>query len=94
MAVLDQVSDILADQNDLPRERIKPESHILDDLNVDSLDFLDTVYALDKHFGVKIPLESFAEDGHWTVEQLAGEIDQLLAAKSDGEHTNRPAAGA
>ena len=45
--------------SDIPLENIKPEAHAIDDLGIDSLDFLDIVFALDKKFGIKIPLEAW-----------------------------------
>src|SRR4029453_15832865 len=58
MAVtFDKVADIIAETCDIPRETIKPESHAINDLQIDSLDFLDIAFAIDKVFGIKLPLE-------------------------------------
>ncbi len=54
----DIVAEIIADTSEIPVEDITPESHTIDDLGIDSLDFLDIVFAVDKEFGIKIPLES------------------------------------
>ena len=49
MAVaFDRVAEIIAENADIPREKITPESHVIDDLGIDSLDFLDVVFALDQ----------------------------------------------
>ena len=37
----DQIANIIAETCDIPRDTIKPESHAIDDLGIDSLDFLD-----------------------------------------------------
>ena len=90
-STFDKVADIIAETCDIPREDIKPESHAIDDLNIDSLDFLDIAFAIDKAFGIKLPLEQWTQevnDGKASTEQyfvlknLSGHIDQLVAAKS------------
>ena len=90
-STFDKVADIIAETCDIPREDIKPESHAIDDLNIDSLDFLDIAFAIDKAFGIKLPLEQWTRevnDGKASTEQyfvlknLSGHIDQLVAAKT------------
>jgi acyl carrier protein len=87
------VADIIAETCDIPREKIKPESHAIDDLEIDSLDFLDIAFAVDKAFGIKLPLEQWTQevnDGKASTEQyfvlknLCARIDELVAAKSAG----------
>ncbi len=53
-ATFDKVADIIAETSEIDRETITPESHTIDDLGIDSLDFLDIVFAIDKEFGIKI----------------------------------------
>ena len=57
---------------------------------IDSLDFLDIAFAIDKAFGIKLPLEQWTQevnDGKATTEQyfvlknLCARIDELVAAK-------------
>jgi acyl carrier protein len=90
-STFDTVAKIITETCDIPRETIKPESHAIDDLQIDSLDFLDIAFAIDKAFGIKLPLEQWMQevnDGKATTEQyfvlknLCGHIDQLVAAKS------------
>jgi acyl carrier protein len=89
-ATFDKVADIIAETCDIPRENIKPESHAINDLEIDSLDFLDIAFAIDKTFGIKLPLEQWTQevnDGKATTEQyfvlnnLSEQIDKLIAAK-------------
>ena len=47
---------------------ITPESHAIDDLGIDFLAFLDIAFAIDKAFGIKLPLEQ------WTQEVNEGEV--------------------
>ena len=57
-STFDQVATIIAETCDIPRDTITPESHAIDDLGIDSLDFLDIAFAIDKAFGIKLPLEN------------------------------------
>ncbi len=59
-STFDQVATIIAETCDIPRDTITPESHAIDDLGIDSLDFLDIAFAIDKAFGIKLPLENSA----------------------------------
>ena len=86
----DQVATIIAETCDIPRDTITPDSHAIDDLGIDSLDFLDIAFAIDKAFGIKLPLEKWTQevnDGKATTEQyfvlknLSERIDELVAAK-------------
>jgi len=86
----DKVAEIIAETCDIPRENIKTESHAINDLEIDSLDFLDIAFAIDKAFGIKLPLEQWTQevnDGKATTDQyfvlknLSDRIDELIAAK-------------
>ena len=85
MSTFDKVADIISDTSEIPREEISPESHTIDDLGIDSLDFLDIVFAIDKEFGIKIPLEAWTQevnDGkastedYFVMKNLCGKIDE------------------
>jgi acyl carrier protein len=89
-STFDKIADIIAETCDIPRDTITPESHAIDDLGIDSLDFLDIAFAIDKAFGIKLPLEKWTQevnDGKATTEQyfvlknLSERIDELVAAK-------------
>ncbi|WP_018698758.1 acyl carrier protein [Amorphus coralli] len=89
-STFDKVADIISETCEIPRENITPESHAIDDLGIDSLDFLDIVFAIDKQFGIKIPLESWTEEvnsgsaaaeDYFVLKNLCARIDELVAAK-------------
>jgi len=89
-STFDTVVNIITETCDIPREKIKPESHAIDDLGIDSLDFLDIAFAIDKTFGIKMPLEQWTQevnDGKASTEQyfqlnnLCSRIDELVTAK-------------
>ena len=84
------VANIIAETCDIPRENITPESHAIDDLGIDSLDFLDIVFAIDKAFGIKVPVEAWTQEvnagnapaeQYFVMKNLAARIDELVAAK-------------
>jgi acyl carrier protein len=89
-ATFDKVADIIAETSEIDRETITPESHTIDDLGIDSLDFLDIVFAIDKEFGIKIPLEKWTQEvnegkvsteEYFVLKNLCAKIDELRAAK-------------
>jgi acyl carrier protein len=90
-STFDTVANIISETCDIPRETIKPESHAIDDLGIDSLDFLDIAFAIDKAFGIKMPLEKWTQEvnegkattaQYFVLENLSARIDELVAAKS------------
>ena len=90
-STFDTVANIIAETCDIPRDTIKPESHAIDDLGIDSLDFLDIAFAIDKAFGIKLPLEQWTQEvneGKATTEEyfvmkhLCDNVDKLVAAKT------------
>jgi acyl carrier protein len=89
-STFDTVASIIAETCDISRDTIKPESHAINDLGIDSLDFLDIAFAIDKAFGIKLPIERWTQevnDGKATTEQyfvlnnLCARIDDLVAAR-------------
>ena len=90
-STFDTVANIIAETCDIPRETIKPESHAIDDLGIDSLDFLDVTFAIDKKFGIKMPVEKWMEDVNegrakaeefFVMRNLVRRIEELVAQKA------------
>ena len=86
----EKVAKIIADTSEIDINTITPESHTIDDLGIDSLDFLDIVFAIDKEFGIKIPLEQWTQEvnegkvsteEYFVLKNLCAKIDELRAAK-------------
>lgn len=84
------VANIISEVSSIDRDTITPESHAMNDLGIDSLDFLDVTFAIDKHFGIKMPVEQWMEevndgsasaDDFFVLKQLVARIDGLVAAK-------------
>jgi acyl carrier protein len=89
-STFEKVAAIISETSEIPLEDISPKSHTIDDLGIDSLDFLDIVFAIDKSFGIKIPLEAWTEevnkgqasaDDYFVLEKLCERIDKLVAQK-------------
>lgn len=89
-STFDTVAQVISETSEIPRDQITPDSHAMDDLGIDSLDFLDIVFALDKKFGIKIPLEAWTQevnegrasvDDYFVLKNLCARIDELIAAK-------------
>jgi acyl carrier protein len=88
-STFETVANIIAQTCDIPRADVKSDSHAITDLGIDSLDFLDIAFAIDKAFGIKLPLERWTQEvneGLATTEQyfvlknLCAEIDDLVSA--------------
>ena len=89
-STFETVSKIISETCDIPLEKITPESHAIDDLGIDSLDFLDIAFAIDKAFGIKLPLEKWTQEvnegkapaeNYFVMKNLVARIDELVAAK-------------
>jgi len=62
MAVYPTVAKILADALGCDVERIKPNASLIEDLDAESIDFLDLVFRLERAFKIKIPRGKIVED--------------------------------
>jgi acyl carrier protein len=90
-STFETVAGIISETCDIAREKITPDSHAINDLGIDSLDFLDVAFAIDKAFGIKMPLEKWTQevnegkvssDQYFVMKDLCANIDQLVAAKA------------
>jgi acyl carrier protein len=92
-SAFDRIADIIAENSEVKREDISPDSHVINDLGIDSLDFLDIVFAIDKEFGIKVPVEQWTQEvnagkapaeQYFVMKNLAARIEELVAAKGQG----------
>ena len=90
-STFETVAGIISETCDLPIEDITPDSHTIDDLGIDSLDFLDIAFAIDKAFGIKLPVDKWAEEvnegttpteEYFVMRNLCARIDNFIAEKS------------
>ncbi|HEV7264959.1 MAG TPA: acyl carrier protein [Falsiroseomonas sp.] len=91
--VFDRIVEIIAENSDVAPEKMTRDAHVINDLGIDSLDFLDIVFAIDKEFNIKVPVEAWTQEvnaGKAPAEQyfllgnLASRIEELVAAKQAG----------
>jgi acyl carrier protein len=89
----DILADAIAEECAVPREKITPASHVIDDLGLDSIAMLDLCYALDVKFDIKLPLQEWVNDinagrinskDHFIVNNLVNEINKLIAQRDAG----------
>lgn len=52
--MFDKLQEMLAKQLNISKDIIKPESRLLEDLNADSLDFVELLMTVEDEFGVTI----------------------------------------
>lgn len=85
------VADIICEVSSIERAQITPEAHTINDLGIDSLDFLNVTFAIDKKFAIKMPVEKWMEDVNegrakaeefFVMKNLIRRIDELVAAKA------------
>lgn len=90
-STFDTVAGIISEVCDIPRDQITPERHVTQDLNIDSLNFLDAVFTIDQRFGITIPVEDWTQEvnegkargsKYFVLANFCAEIDQLIAAKN------------
>ena len=55
MAIYPKVAEIIADALGRDEEDVKPDSSLINDLDAESIDFLQIVFNLEREFKVKIP---------------------------------------
>jgi len=88
-STFETIAAIISNTSDVPLETITPESHIMKDLAVDSLAFLDIAFEIDQKFNVQMPIEDWMQrvnegkvssDEYFVVGNLCRNIDKLVAA--------------
>jgi acyl carrier protein len=85
----DIVAEIIAVTCEVPRERITPDSNLVNDLGIDSLDLLDITFAIDDAFGIMVPTGQWLQavhvgripsDQYFVMKGFCGNIDDLIVA--------------
>jgi acyl carrier protein len=70
--VFEKIVDIIVDIADIPRDEVKEDSELMDDLNLSSLEIMAIVSKIEKEFSVK-----FNEKDLLAMSSLADMIDYL-----------------
>lgn len=57
--IIEKINDFLVDEFEVEKDDIFPEANLKEALELDSLDFVDLVVAVESNFGVKLIGEDF-----------------------------------
>jgi acyl carrier protein len=55
------VNDFLIDEFELEEEQLKPDARMKEDLDIESLDFVDIAVIIEKEFGLKVTSEQMVK---------------------------------
>ncbi len=58
-SVYEEVREMFASICDIEEGDISPKLNIIDDLAIDSIDFMDVTYEIDMKYGIKLPVEDW-----------------------------------
>jgi acyl carrier protein len=59
--VIEKVNKFLTEEFEIEESLLQPEAHLMNDLGIESLDFVDIVVIIEKDFGFKVKREEMAE---------------------------------
>jgi acyl carrier protein len=77
-AVFPKVAQIIADALGCELDEVKPTASLIEDLDAESIDFLDLVFRLERGFGVKIPRGKIVEDARGPLAEAEFESKGLV----------------
>lgn len=76
--IIEKINDFLIDEFEVEEEVIQPDANLKDSLELDSLDFVDLVVAVESNFGVKLVSTDFTDIV--TLQDFYDLIENKLAA--------------
>lgn len=79
-AVFPKVAETMADALGCDVERVKLDASLIDDLNAESIDFLDIVFRLERAFKIKIPRGKLVEDARGDLTEAQFEQGGVVSA--------------
>lgn len=59
--IVQKVNEFLIDEFEIDEGALGPDAHLIDDLGIESLDFVDIVVTIEKEFGFKVKREEITE---------------------------------
>jgi acyl carrier protein len=77
-AVFPNVAQTIADALGCDLDEVKPKASLIEDLDAESIDFLDLVFRLEKGFGVKIPRGKIVEDARGALPESEFEVKGIV----------------
>ena len=58
-AIIEKINDFLAEEFEVEPEKITPDAHLKETLELDSLDYIDLAVAIEPHLHFKVRPEDF-----------------------------------
>ncbi|MFZ0389418.1 MAG: acyl carrier protein [Calditrichia bacterium] len=80
MSLEEKVKDIIVDKLGVAPEKVKADSHFIDDLGADSLDTVELVMAFEEEFNVEIP-----DDDAQEITTVQSAVNYLSKKMQDSE---------
>jgi acyl carrier protein len=59
--IIEKVNEFLIDEFEIEESALGLDAHLIDDLGIESLDFVDIVVTIEKEFGFKVKREEITE---------------------------------
>ena len=59
--IVEKVNEFLIDEFEIEESTLGPDAHLINDLGIESLDFVDIVVTIEKEFGFKVKREEITE---------------------------------
>jgi len=76
--IIEKINHFLVEEFEVDQENIEPEAKLKETLELDSLDFVDLVVAIDTDFGIKLTGKDFTDVV--TISDFYNLIERKLAA--------------
>lgn len=86
-STFDTLREIISDICDVSADDIRPGVHLLKELGVDSVDFLDIVHEINQRFDVTVPVADWvaavnrgeSDTRYFVIDRLVEQVDALAA---------------
>ena len=78
--ILAEISEVLATEFEIPREKLVADARLYEDLDLDSIDAVDLVVRIQQRTGIKVVAEDFKSIR--TLGDVAEVIEKLVASQS------------
>jgi len=59
--IIEKVNEFLIDEFEIEESALQLDAHLIDDLGIESLDFVDIVVIIEKEFGFKVKREEITK---------------------------------
>ena len=59
--IIEKVNEFLIDEFEIEESALEMDAHLIDDLGIESLDFVDIVVVIEKEFGFKVKREEITD---------------------------------